>query len=225
MIQAVDALTRQVEHVSFWKETGSTSPRVRTQNQALFVPPPEVPLERVPGEGSDGEGESLHTPFCEMFGIEYPIIAFTHCRTWWSRSPTPAASSVLGEAMHTPDEISADIKWTAIASVPSPSAWISILPVLLAGGLDELQSKIPDGHRAYAKMIHEKYDVPAPKGKRRFTNGARLNQQMARAQLEMLLEEQVPLLSRPRQPGVHRCRSCPRHQGVRADRQDSSGQA
>ncbi len=138
----------------------------------------------------------LHTPFCEMFGIEYPIIAFTHCKDVVVAVTNAGGFSVLGEAMHTPDEISADIKWIRDRIGSKPFGVDLVLPASVppSGGLAELQSKIPDTHKAYAKMVHEKYDVPAPKGKEALHQWGGLNQEMARKQLEVLLEERVPLL-------------------------------
>lgn len=138
----------------------------------------------------------LHTPFCEMFGIEYPIIAFTHCKDVVVAVTNAGGFSVLGEAMHTPDEIAADLKWIRDRIGSKPFGVDLVLPASVppAGGLDELKSKIPQGHRDYADMIHKKYDVPEPKGKEALHQWGGLNQQMARAQLEVLLEERVPLL-------------------------------
>ena len=53
----------------------------------------------------------LHTKLCDMLGIEFPIIAFTHCKDVVASVVNAGGFTVLGEAMHTPDEIAADIKW------------------------------------------------------------------------------------------------------------------
>jgi hypothetical protein len=53
----------------------------------------------------------LHTRFCDMLGIEFPIVAFTHCKDVVIAVVNAGGFAVLGEAMHTPDEIAADIKW------------------------------------------------------------------------------------------------------------------
>src|SRR6186713_2706246 len=53
----------------------------------------------------------LHTKLCDMLGIDFPIIAFTHCKDVVAAVVNAGGFAVLGEAMHTPDEIAADIKW------------------------------------------------------------------------------------------------------------------
>jgi len=46
-----------------------------------------------------------------MLGVEFPIIAFTHCKDVVIAVVNAGGFAVLGEAMHTPDEIAADVKW------------------------------------------------------------------------------------------------------------------
>jgi NAD(P)H-dependent flavin oxidoreductase YrpB (nitropropane dioxygenase family) len=53
----------------------------------------------------------LHTKLCDRLGIEYPVVAFTHCKDVAVAVINAGGFAVLGEAMHTPDEIAADIKW------------------------------------------------------------------------------------------------------------------
>jgi NAD(P)H-dependent flavin oxidoreductase YrpB (nitropropane dioxygenase family) len=55
-------------------------------------------------------------------------------------------------------------------------------------------AQIPEEHRSFAKHIKEKYDVPEPKGSIDLHQWGGLNQEMARAQLEVLLEERVPVI-------------------------------
>ena len=64
-----------------------------------------------------GEGEPtmakdpLRTRLCDMLGIEYPVIAFTHCKDVLVAVINAGGFAVLGEAMHAPEQISADIRW------------------------------------------------------------------------------------------------------------------
>jgi NAD(P)H-dependent flavin oxidoreductase YrpB (nitropropane dioxygenase family) len=99
--------------------------------------------------------------------------------------------------MHTPDEISADIKWIRDRVDGKPFGVDLVVPASVppAGALDELMSKIPDTHREFARQIKEKYDVPDPKGPIALHQWGGLNQEMARAQVEVLLEERVPVLA------------------------------
>src|SRR3990172_1454549 len=99
--------------------------------------------------------DPLRTKLCDMLGIEFPIIAFTHCKDVVVAVVNAGAFAVLGEAMHTPDEIAADIKWIRERVGGRPFGIDLVLPASAppADTVDQLLAKIPAEHRAYAKMI------------------------------------------------------------------------
>lgn len=139
--------------------------------------------------------DPLRTPFCDMMGIEFPIIAFTHCKDVVSSVVNAGGFAVLGEAMHTPDRIAADIKWIRERVGDKPFGVDLVLPASAppTDTLEQLLAKIPDEHRAYAKMIKEKYDVPDPKVAPDLHRWGGLNQEIARKQLDVILDEKVPV--------------------------------
>jgi len=141
--------------------------------------------------------DPLRTKLCDMLGIEFPIVSFTHCKDVAVAVINAGGFAVLGEAMHTPDEISADIKWIRDRVDGKPFGIDLVLPASVppTGALDELMTEIPDTHREFARQIKEKYDVPDPKGPVALHQWGGLNQEMARAQLEVLLEERVPVIA------------------------------
>ena len=55
--------------------------------------------------------DPLHTQLCDKLGIEYPVVSFTHCKDVAVAVINAGGFAVLGEAMHTPDDIAADVKW------------------------------------------------------------------------------------------------------------------
>ena len=141
--------------------------------------------------------DPLRTKLCDMLGIEFPIIAFTHCKDVAVAVINSGGFAVLGEAMHTPDDIAADIKWIRDRVDGKPFGIDLVLPASVppTGNLDELTSNIPDSHKKFAQEIKEKYDVPDPKGSIDLHQWGGLNQEMARAQLEVLLDERVPVIA------------------------------
>ena len=141
--------------------------------------------------------DPLRTKFCDMLGIEFPVVAFTHCKDVAVAVINSGGFAVLGEAMHTPDDIASDIKWIRDRVDGKPFGIDLVLPASVppTGSLDELVSKIPETHRKFAQEIKEKYDVPDPKGPIDLHQWGGLNQQMARAQLEVLLDERVPVIA------------------------------
>jgi NAD(P)H-dependent flavin oxidoreductase YrpB (nitropropane dioxygenase family) len=140
--------------------------------------------------------DPLRTKLCEMLGIEYPIIAFTHCKDVAVAVINSGGFAVLGEAMHTPDDIAADIKWIRERVDGKPFGIDLVLPASspMSESLEEMSAKIPKGHRDFARQIKEKYDVPDPKAGIDLHQWGGLNQAIARKQLDVLLDERVPVI-------------------------------
>ena len=110
--------------------------------------------------------DPLKTKLCEMLGIEFPIIAFTHCKDVVDAVVNAGGFAVLGEAMHTPDEIAADIKWIRNKVGDKPFGIDLVLPASVppTGDLDELRAKIPEEHWKYWLDMKERHNIPDPKG-------------------------------------------------------------
>jgi len=137
----------------------------------------------------------LHTKLCDMLGIDFPIIAFTHCKDVVAAVVNAGGFAVLGEAMHTADEIGADIRWIRSRVGDKPFGIDLVLPASApdADTLETLLSKIPDEHKRFAAYIKEKYNVPDPKGSQALHQWGGLNQDIARKQLEVILDERAPV--------------------------------
>jgi NAD(P)H-dependent flavin oxidoreductase YrpB (nitropropane dioxygenase family) len=54
---------------------------------------------------------SLHTKLCDMLGIEYPVMAFTHIRDVVAAVCNGGGSAVLGCIAYTLEEITVEVKW------------------------------------------------------------------------------------------------------------------
>jgi hypothetical protein len=139
----------------------------------------------------------LHTKLCDMLGIEFPIIAFTHCKDVVIAVVGAGGFAVLGEAMHTPDEIAADIKWIRDRIGTKPFGIDLVLPASVppAGTVGELIAKIPEVPRNYAKGILQKYNVPLPKAQIALHQWGGLSQEHARKQLDVIIDERVPVFT------------------------------
>jgi hypothetical protein len=97
----------------------------------------------------------LHTKLCDMLGIDFPIIAFTHCKDVVAAVVNAGGFAVLGEAMHTADDIAADIKWIRSRVGDKPFGIDLVLPASApdADSLETLLSKIPEEHKKFAAYI------------------------------------------------------------------------
>lgn len=139
----------------------------------------------------------LHTPLCDKLGIEYPIVAFTHCKDVAVAVINAGGFAVLGEALHTPDHIAADIKWIRDRVNGKPFGIDLVLPssVPEERTVEQLLAEIPQEHRDFEQRIKRKYDVPDPKEAVNLHIWGGLDQKRALAQVEVVFDERVPVFA------------------------------
>jgi len=139
----------------------------------------------------------LHTPLCDKLGIEYPIVAFTHCKDVAVAVINSGGFAVLGEALHTPDHIAADIRWIRERIGGKPFGIDLVLPssVPEEKTVEELLAMIPPEHRAFEQAIKLKYKVPDPKVRPDIHVWGGLDQKRMLAQLEVVFDERVPVFA------------------------------
>lgn len=139
----------------------------------------------------------LHTPLCDKLGIEYPVVAFTHCKDVAVAVINSGGFAVLGEALHTPDEIAADIKWIRERIGGKPFGIDLVLPssVPAEKSVAELLAMIPQEQRDFEQHIKQKYNVPDPKIAPNIHVWGGLDQKRAMDQLEVVFDERVPVFA------------------------------
>jgi NAD(P)H-dependent flavin oxidoreductase YrpB (nitropropane dioxygenase family) len=139
----------------------------------------------------------LHTQLCDKLGIEYPIVAFTHCKDVAVAVINAGGFSVLGEALHSPEQIAADIKWIRERVNGKPFGIDLVLPssVPEERTVEQLLAEIPPEHKAFEQKIKKKYDVPAPKEAPNLHIWGGLDQKRALAQVEVVFDERVPVFA------------------------------
>ena len=53
----------------------------------------------------------MKTPLCEMLGIDFPLVAFSHCRDVVASVSQAGGFGVLGATAFTPDQLELELKW------------------------------------------------------------------------------------------------------------------
>ena len=139
----------------------------------------------------------LHTPLCDKLGIEYPVVAFTHCKDVAVAVINAGGFAVLGEAMHAPDHIAADIKWIRDRIGGKPFGIDLVLPASVPEErtVEQLLAEIPQEHRDFEQMVKRKYNVPDPKQAPDLHIWGGLDQKRALAQVEVVFDERVPVFA------------------------------
>lgn len=148
--------------------------------------------------------DPLHTRLCEDLGIEFPVVAFTHCKDVVAEVVNAGGLGVLGELSRTPDEIAADIKWLRERVGNRPFGIDLIFPASIPPttiNREDLEAQIPQEHRDFVKRIMAEFNIPeaktaVPQGEQRGRSlFGFMSNENARKQAEVVLEERVPLLA------------------------------
>ncbi len=109
----------------------------------------------------------MKTAITEMFGIDVPILAFTHCRDVVAAVTKAGGMGVLGAVAHTPEQLEIDLAWIENEVGSRPFGIDLIVPAKYAGSdeggytLDDIRKLIPAEHVAFVDDILRRYDVPA----------------------------------------------------------------
>ncbi len=109
----------------------------------------------------------MKTAVTEMFGIDVPILAFTHCRDVVAAVSRAGGMGVLGAVAHSPDQLEIDLRWIESEVGDKPYGIDLIVPAKYAGSddggytLDDIRKLIPAEHVAFVDDILRRYDVPA----------------------------------------------------------------
>ncbi|MEY2461580.1 MAG: hypothetical protein QOG30_3410 [Acidimicrobiaceae bacterium] len=108
----------------------------------------------------------MRTPVCDLLGIEFPILAFSHCRDVVAAVSKAGGLGVLGAVAMTPDMLDMELDWIENEVGDKPYGVDVLVPAKYIGseegGLSgsKLSEMIPDEHRKFVNDLMERYGVP-----------------------------------------------------------------
>jgi len=108
----------------------------------------------------------MKTRVTEMFGIDVPILAFSHCRDVVAAVTKAGGMGVLGAVAHSPEQLEIDLGWIENEVGGKPFGIDVIVPAKYAGSddggytIDDVRKLIPVEHIAFVDDILRRYDVP-----------------------------------------------------------------
>lgn len=110
----------------------------------------------------------MTTRFCSAVGVDYPIVAFSHCRDVVAAVSRAGGLGVFGAAKFTPEQLEIELAWIdghcggrpygVDVLAPSPSA-LDDQEVDLAA----LADSIPEAQRRFVDALAERYHLPPVK--------------------------------------------------------------
>jgi NAD(P)H-dependent flavin oxidoreductase YrpB (nitropropane dioxygenase family) len=110
----------------------------------------------------------MSTSFCAAANIEFPVVAFSHCRDVVAAVSKAGGLGVLGANTFTPEQLEVELAWLD-ANVSGKSYGVDVLtplPVARENEEDDLsvvQKRLPEAHRKYVDSLIERLGIPAAK--------------------------------------------------------------
>src|SRR5262245_43987231 len=103
---------------------------------------------------------------CEMLGVEFPILAFSHCRDVVAAVTNAGGFGVLGAVAHSPEQLEIDLKWIEEETHGKPYGVDLLLPPKYVGaeegGIDRdtIRQLLPAEQQQFVDEILARYEVP-----------------------------------------------------------------
>lgn len=110
----------------------------------------------------------MQTRVTDMFGIEFPIFAFSHCRDVVAAVTNAGGFGVLGAVAHSPERLDIDLTWIDEQTRGRPYGVDLLLPSSYVSAGDRatpdretLRQLLPPEQQEFVDDILRRYDVPA----------------------------------------------------------------
>jgi NAD(P)H-dependent flavin oxidoreductase YrpB (nitropropane dioxygenase family) len=145
----------------------------------------------------------MNNRICDLFGIEFPILAFTHCRDVVAAVSRAGGLGVLGAVGHSPEALEIDLTWLEAECGGKPFGVDLLIPVRYVGqeegGLDRAgtEALIPAEHQAFMDDLMDRYGVPdlPPRPDRPSTTGLSLTHNRALPLVDIALAHDIALIA------------------------------
>ncbi|MGB0262478.1 MAG: NAD(P)H-dependent flavin oxidoreductase [Henriciella sp.] len=106
----------------------------------------------------------MKSPICDMLGIEFPLLAFTHCRDVVVAVSKAGGMGVFGAVNLPPDRLKEELDWIVDHIDGKPFGVDLIVPNKFEGKADEfdgakLLNAVPQAHKDYASKVMGDYGI------------------------------------------------------------------
>src|ERR1700749_1068251 len=107
----------------------------------------------------------MKSPICDMLGIEFPLLAFSHCRDVVAAVSRAGGFGVLGATTHSPETIEQELKWIDDHVDGKPYGLDVLIPENISTSGEKnvtwksLEARISREHRDFTHNLLGKYGV------------------------------------------------------------------
>ena len=143
----------------------------------------------------------MNTQLARDLGLEFPIFAFTHCRDVAAAVSKAGGLGVLGVAGHSAKNLAMELEWIEHEVGGKPFGVDLLLPAKFVGsergGLerDELDEKIPAGHRRFVDDLLDQYEVPPLPADVKVTPEFSVGYEQQREVIELVFQHPISLIA------------------------------
>jgi len=147
----------------------------------------------------------MKSRICQMLGVDFPLVAFSHCRDVVAAVSRAGGFGVLGATAFAPQQLDLELKWIDDHIGGKPYGVDVLIPENLsikdetAVTTRSLAERIPQRHREFVRELLVKYDVElthAPsEGMARPGAGLSLQEQGALKLLEVAFQHPIKLIA------------------------------
>src|SRR6056297_3668355 len=107
----------------------------------------------------------MHTPIMDMFGLESPIFAFSHCRDVVAAVSRSGGMGTLGTSHFTADQLELELKWLDEHTDGKPYGVDVLFPASAKKEYEnltvaDLKRILPQEHREFVEDLMKKHNVP-----------------------------------------------------------------
>ena len=106
----------------------------------------------------------MKSPICDLLGIEFPLVAFTHCRDVVVEVSKSGGMGVLGAAGYNAETLEIELNWIDEHIDGMPYGVDLIAPTSMAitddsNSPEEILAMVPDEHRQFATNILAQHEI------------------------------------------------------------------
>ena len=107
----------------------------------------------------------MKTAICEMLGVDFPLVAFSHCRDVIAAVTRAGGFGVLGATAFTPDQLELELKWIDEHTDGKKYGVDVLIPENLSIKGEKgvtygtLESRIPQKHKDFANELMRKHGI------------------------------------------------------------------
>jgi len=106
----------------------------------------------------------VNNPLCALLGIEFPLLAFSHCRDVVAAVTNAGGFGVLGASSHTPEQLELELKWIDEHVGGRPYGLDVLIPENMAGadgsiGEEGLRAQLPAAHKHFTVALMARHGM------------------------------------------------------------------